>query len=199
MSTANENLSAQESMNLISSMIHKAKNQFSENGHLYLLWGWTIFICSVFQFINTELAFIKNAGWIWGLTWVAIIYQIFFLIKKKKKERVKTYTEEINNSIWMVFGIMMLLLTIIVSRFDAWFIMYSIILAMYGVPTFLSGVLFRFNALKIGGICCWLLAILSTFIPFKFVILCLSFAVLIAWIIPGYLLQQKFKKENLEI
>ena len=59
MSTANENLSAQESMNLISSMIHKAKNQFSENGHLYLLWGWTIFICSVFQFINTELAFIK--------------------------------------------------------------------------------------------------------------------------------------------
>ena len=130
---------------------------------------------------------------------MAIIYQIFFLIKKKKKERVKTYTEEINNSIWMVFGIMMLLLTIIVSRFDAWFVMYSIILVMYGVPTFLSGVLFRFNALKIGGICCWLLAILSTFIPFKFVILCLSFAVLIAWIIPGYLLQQKFKKENLEI
>lgn len=197
MLTANENFSAQESMDLISSMIYKAKNQFSENGHLYLVWGWTIFICSIFQFLNIEFIWVKNSGWIWSLTWLTIIYQIFFLIKKKKKERVKTYTEEINNSIWIVFGIMMLVLTIIVAKLNAWFIMYSIILAMYGIPTFLSGVLLRFNALKFGGISCWILSVFSTFIPFKFVILCLSLAVLIAWIIPGYLLQQKYKKENI--
>jgi hypothetical protein len=196
MSTTNENFSAQDSMHLISSMIYKAKNQFSENGHLYLLWGWTIFFCSVAQFINSEFYFIKNAGWIWTLTWVAIIYQVIFLVKREKKERVKTYTEEINNYIWVVFGIMMFLLTIIVSKYEAWYIMYALILAMYGVPTFLSGIIFRFNALKIGGIACWILAVVSIFIPAKFVILCLSLAVIIAWIILGYLLQQKYKKQN---
>ena len=46
-----ENISGKESLAIIESMINKAKNQFSENGHLYLLWGWAVFVCSIAQFI----------------------------------------------------------------------------------------------------------------------------------------------------
>ena len=44
------------------------KNQFSEIGHLYLVWLWNIFICSILQFLNIEFIWVKNSGWIWSLT-----------------------------------------------------------------------------------------------------------------------------------
>ena len=47
-----EKLSEQESLTIISNMINKAKGEFSENGHLYLLWGWVILIC-----VATAVAF----------------------------------------------------------------------------------------------------------------------------------------------
>ena len=34
-----EKMTEQESLRLIESMINTAKSQFSEDGHLYLLWG----------------------------------------------------------------------------------------------------------------------------------------------------------------
>jgi hypothetical protein len=37
-----EKFSPQESLQLIESMIDQAKSRFSENGHLYLLWGWIV-------------------------------------------------------------------------------------------------------------------------------------------------------------
>ena len=39
-----QEFSPQQSLNLIESMINKARNRFSENGHLYLLWGWVILL-----------------------------------------------------------------------------------------------------------------------------------------------------------
>ncbi len=67
---------------------------------------------------------------------------------------------------------------------------------MYGMPTVLSGVILKFNPLKVGGICCWVLAILSTLVMYEFQLLLIALAVVAAWIIPGYLLKAKFKKEN---
>jgi len=49
--TQEENFNEQESLALIESMIKKAKNQFSENGDTYLLWGWVVFVCSIAQFV----------------------------------------------------------------------------------------------------------------------------------------------------
>ena len=60
----------------------------------------------------------------------------------------------------------------------------------------LLGVIIKFKPLLIGGICCWLLSIMSMFVMYEFQLLLLAPAVIAAWLIPGYLLQQKFKKEN---
>ena len=50
-SMQDENITQQQSLVIIESMINKAKNQFSENGFAYLLWGWVILFCSVSQFV----------------------------------------------------------------------------------------------------------------------------------------------------
>ncbi len=191
-----ENFSPKDSLQLIDSMINQAKNRFSENGFLYLLWGWVILFCSLGHFIMLKLQLFKQPQIIWASCWLAVIFQIIYLVRKKKKEKVKTYSDGIIDSIWISFGVCMFVLSFIVSKNELWIYMYPIVLMLYGIPTFLSGTVMQFKPLKIGGIACWALAILSTFLLPVYYLLLLAAAVLIAWIIPGYLLRKKFKNQN---
>ncbi|MEZ5029439.1 MAG: hypothetical protein R2765_11730 [Ferruginibacter sp.] len=196
MTTQNENLSPNDSMQLINSMINQAKNNFSENGFLYLVWGWLIFTCSICHFIFLKLDLFKQPEIVWASCWLAVIFQIIYLSRQKKKEKVKTYSENIVNYIWISFGICMFIVVIIMSKTNNWPMMNSIILMLYGTPTFLSGIGMQFKPLVIGGIICWCLAILSVFIPPVYVLLLLAASVLAAWIVPGYLLSTKYKLQN---
>jgi low temperature requirement protein LtrA len=54
----------------------------------------------------------------------------------------------------------------------------------------------QFKPLKIGGIICWMLALISAFIPPIYGLLLLSVAVAAAWIIPGYLMRKKYNQQN---
>jgi cobalamin biosynthesis protein CobD/CbiB len=90
----------------------------------------------------------------------------------------------------------MMVLTIIISRNNGWMYMNPIVLLMYGIPTFLSGVVMQFTPLKIGGVACWILAITSTFFLPIYYLLFLAAAVIVAWIIPGYLLRKKYNQQN---
>jgi uncharacterized membrane protein len=191
-----DNFSPQQSLLLIDSMINKARNRFSENGFMYLLWGWLILTCSVGHFLLIQLNLFSHPELIWSSTWLAVIFQVIYYSRRKKKETVKTYSDAIISSIWICFGICMFTLVFILNRYNVWTIMYPLVLMMYGVPTFLSGTVMQFTPLKIGGISCWVLALVATFVPFLYVLLLLALAVVVAWIIPGYLLRKKFAAEN---
>ena len=191
-----ENFSEQNSLQLIESMINKAKNKFSENGTLYLLWGYTILVCSVAQFLLQEVFSFKEAQYVWMLTWLVVIYQTIFLVKKKKQAKVRTYTDDIIGFVWLAFVVCLFLTIFILGYHKQYLLINSVILILYGVPTFLSGAILKFRPLMIGGICCWLLAALSPFVMDKYHFLLLGAAVVAAWIIPGHLLRIRYKKEN---
>ena len=192
-----EPLQPLESLALIDSMINKAKNRFYENGHMYLLWGWVILFCSLVHYLLQYVFKVEQFYMVWFLTWGALIYQFVYLRSKRRKQTVVTYTDHIIRYVWFVFLIMMVLLVIVVTRFsnnpnstDAVF------LVLYGMPTFLSGIILKFPPLIRGGIFCWLLAVLSLFVPVEYHMLFISAAVIAAWIIPGYLLKAHYKKVN---
>ncbi|MDQ2720805.1 MAG: hypothetical protein M3Z26_13750 [Bacteroidota bacterium] len=184
-----------ESLQLIASMINKAKNRFSESGTLYLLWGWLILICCIVQFISLHF-FDTDASYIWFSTWLLLIYQFFFLRKRIKARNVRTYTEEINGFVWVTFFICLILVNYVAVQFRRYELIAPMLLILYGMPTFLSGIILKFKPLIVGGICCWLLALISPFINVNYQLLLSSAAVISAWIIPGYLLKQKFRKGN---
>lgn len=188
--------SPQDSLQFIESMINKAKNRFNENGHLYLLWGWVIFCCSVLHFILSYWNISKNPQFVWMFTWVALIYQSVYIARRKKTVRVKTYMDEMIGSVWFVFVMLMLLTGFITGKAGAWNIMYPLFLVLYGVPTFLTGAFIKFMPLQVGAACCWLLALASGFVPYQYQVLFISLAVICAWVIPGYLLRSRFKKQN---
>lgn len=191
-----ENFSPKDSLQLIDSMINQAKNRFTENGFLYLLWGWVIFVCAVFHFAAIKLSLLKNPELVWTITWAAVVFQIIYLIKARKKEKVKTYSDGIIDAIWICFGVCMFVLMVIMGRLNLLIHINSLVLLFYSIPTFLSGFVMRFTPLKTGGIACWLLAIASTFVEPVYHLILIAMAVLIAWIIPGYLLRKKFKNQN---
>jgi uncharacterized membrane protein len=179
-------------------MINRARNQFSENGHLYLVWGWVVLVCSVAEFVLIRFYNYQQHYLVWMLTWLAVIYQFFYLYKNRKKEKVKTYTGEIVSYVWIVFVILMLLTIFINSSQlgNKAGVINPFILALYGMPTFLSGKILQFSPLVMGGIGCWILAIISLYMPYDFQILFFGLSVIIAWIIPGYLLSNRYKTEN---
>jgi hypothetical protein len=193
------NLSHIESLAIIQAMINKAKDQFSENGHLYLLWGWVVLFCSIGHFYLLKVLNYEHSYMIWMLTWAAVIYQIFYLVKKQKKQRVRTYTDHIVGFIWLTFIVLMFLFGFLFAKLlGPQYYKYINVgfLALYGMPTFLSGITIRFKPLITGGITCWVLSILATFIDPSYQLLFLSVAVIIAWIIPGYILRTRYKKIN---
>ncbi len=191
-----ENFSPKDSLLLIDSMINQAKNRFSENGFLYLLWGWLILFCSVGHFILLQLKTFEHPETIWASCWLAVIFQIIYLVRTKKKETVKTYSENIISYVWICFGISMFILSFILGKGQAWEKIYSLFLMLYGTPTFLSGVVMQFKPLKIGGIACWGLAVISVFILPVYGLLLLAAAMVVAWIVPGYLLRKKYNLQN---
>ncbi|MEO5681975.1 MAG: hypothetical protein ABIQ88_04995 [Chitinophagaceae bacterium] len=194
-----ENITQQQSLAIIESMINKAKNQFSENGFAYLLWGWVILFCSLSQFVMQHFLQYPKYYLVWLLTWLAAIVQVVYSAKRGKKRVVKTYTDEITGYVWLVFVIMLLLTGLGTGRLlqpAQYYISNIIILILYGMPTFLSGIILKFRPLVTGGICCWVLSVLAGFLPPDFTGLLISLAVTIAWIIPGYLLRSRYKKEN---
>ena len=189
-------LTAQESFYLIEGMINKAKDKFAENGFLYLLWGWVVFFCAITQYILIMYTNFPKPEMVWGITWLVVAFQIFYLSKQEKNKKVKTYTDELIGYVWMVFGFTMFIIGFILGKNNQWTSMYPIIIGLYGMPTFLSGAIMKFKPLKIGAIFCWIFAILSTFFALQYSLLFITTAVIVAWIIPGYLLRKKFILEN---
>lgn len=48
---AEKQFSQEEGFAVINAMINSIRNQFAENGHLYLLCGWVILVCSTSHFL----------------------------------------------------------------------------------------------------------------------------------------------------
>lgn len=193
-----DEFSPEQSLRVIQSMIEKAKNQFSEDGHLYLLWGWVVFTCSVAQFILLKIVGYEKHYYVWMLCWVAVIYQFIYLRRKHRRQKMRTYADRMIGFIWLSFFILMMLIGFSLGMFgeEYYKLISPVFLAMYGVPTFLCGLLLQFRPLVLGGIGCWALSVLAHFIPYDYQLLLLSAAMVIAWIIPGYILSRKYKHLN---
>jgi FtsH-binding integral membrane protein len=193
-----ESLTEKQSLSIIEEMINRAKNQFSEDGSLYLLWGWVILFCSLGHFVLQVVVEYNRPWQIWSVTWVVAVYMLIFLRRKNRTRKVKTYTEELLSYVWLAFVIMMALTFFLLQKFvpQFWLYNFMFILLCYGMPTFLSGIILQFRPLIIGGVVCWVLSAASGFVHFSYHPLFVSAAVVVAWIIPGFILRERFKRMN---
>jgi hypothetical protein len=67
---------------------------------------------------------------------------------------------------------------------------------MYGIPTFITGGVFKFKPMIFGGLICWVLAIASMYTDIAVDMLFMAACGLFAWLIPGIILWRRYKKQQ---
>ncbi|MDQ2753723.1 MAG: hypothetical protein M3R72_11940 [Bacteroidota bacterium] len=195
--------SEEQSLQLITQMIQKAKNDFVETGISALLWGSIIPFCSLVQFISFYHPF-GGAEYVWILTFLAVIPQVIISVKENKNKKFKGYHESAMGGIWIAFAISMFLLSFYFSFLSSQGIdinklhQDTLYLIIYGIPTFSTGIGRRFKPMIIGGIACWALAIISVFTTYPYNMLLMAAGAILAWFIPGLILQRRYKNAKKE-
>ena len=185
-----------ESLQLITKMINKAKCDFIETGISALMWGSIVTFCALVEFASFYYR-IPWADWVWLLTFFAVIPQLVISAREARRKKVKTYNDDSMGGIWIAFGISMFLFN---------FYFYSLhvplealhtntlFLIVYGIPTFSTGFARRFTPMLLGGMACWVFAIISLYTPYPYVMLLVAGGAILAWFIPGLILQRRYLK-----
>jgi len=186
-----------ESLMLIQEMIENSKDRLGEGSFFYLLWGWLVLFASLTHFILLFTGFkypylpwpvMMFAG---GITAGIAGYRM------KSRTRVKTHLETTMKYLWISFTI-----TLFIILFSAglgkisWEMSNILIIALYGLGTFASGGIIKFKPLIIGGIASWVIAAISLFIAPEYTLLSIAVSIIIAYLVPGYMLKSKEKLQN---
>ena len=216
-------LTEKESLRLIEEMISKAKHSYHENGTSAILWGSVVAFCGFVMF--AELYFDFYIGFdIWLLTLAAFIPQIFITLRQRRSRKVTSHTEAAMNKIWLVFSISMFALIfyfnvvpgvsdrlvanegtkVLITTADGKtqnFHHYipsagSLLILMYAIPTFATGLAYKFKPMIFASVLCYIFFITSCFTPTAYDMLLNGLAGIFNWLIPGLILRGKFKKEK---
>jgi hypothetical protein len=190
--------SPEDSLQLIQSMIDKAKDSVVHDSFYFLLWGWLVFAASVIQFVLKVIIQSPYHYFAWTLMIVGIVASALHGMNESKKRKVRTYVEELLNYLWLGIFISFALFGFVFARLG-WQNCYSFYMLMYAVGSFVSGRVLKFYPLVLGAIGCWILAIVSTFTSYDVNILLCGVAILVSYIIPGYLLRHKYKQVQLDV
>ena len=192
-----DQLSHEKSLAIISDMIATAKGNVNQSFFHLILWGWAIIIISLTQFYLMQFTDINknDLQLVWLLTIPTGLVSAIYGYKEGKKEKSTSHIDSIYKWIWFAF-IVSIISIMIVSN-DNMQSIPLLILIMAGFATFLSGKLIRFNPLVWGGIGFWLWSILGFYLQDDMVLAINAAAIFTGYIIPGYLLKNKFKKDGI--
>jgi len=219
-----KSMTEQESLNIIHSMIQKAKGNFHETGASAILWGSIIAFCGIYNFLELEFKFPFNVD-VWLLTLVGFIPQIYISIREKKNKLVKTDLEDAINAVWIVYGISIFCLFFywnfapstaelilknqhiellqkntlngeIITWHPQIFSQVSLLILLYGIPTLVTGIARKFKPMIFGGILCYTFFFISLFTETKWDLLLNGLAGIFCWLIPGLILHKKYLKNR---
>lgn len=207
-------LTEQESLQLIQQMISRAKNNFVDTGIGPILWGAVISLCSIVQFLIIQFQWHLPFD-IWILALVAIIPQIFISVQERRERKAKGWDDDIMGYVWLCFGVGVFIINFLnnvaADAFNPllsdyreitgkenvpnfWTYGSSYLLFVYGYPTIVTGAARKFRLMTIGGIVCWVSALVSAFTVTKFDFLLMAVSAALAWLIPGIVLRKKYLK-----
>jgi hypothetical protein len=209
-----QNMTGEESLRLISEMIHKARNSYHDSGLGPILWGTVITICSLVTWCQIHFDF-KLPFDIWLLTLVAVIPQIIIVQKEKRDRKARRYDETMMDYVWTCFGISIALLifiniNIVIKlrpvfekyievtggrpEFNYSSFMTSFFLLLYGIPTIITGGCQKLKPMLWGGILCWVCCVVSVYTRAEADMLLTALSATFAWLIPGIILRKRYLK-----
>lgn len=186
MNTSEPIFSPQESLNLITEVIAKTRDSIKDQSFCYLLWGWLISTASILFFVlqqYTRFTLFFLPFPILGA--IGIFTTVLYF--RKRMNTTETYLSYFLNRMWIVLGVGFISVVFINVVHQHTPFTYTLLIAAIG--TFVSGLIIRFRPLVAGGATLFAAAIISTYIPGEYVVLLHGVAIIIGYLIPGYMLK----------
>ena len=185
-------LSPQESLDLINSMISKARKRYSDNSFYFLFWGWLVIIASLLHYWLAVESLIEQPSMAWLLMFVGAIVSTIYGKKQSKEAKVSHYTDKLYAWMWMSLGIAMVI--VIINGQELNYQIVPLILMLAGVGTFISGAMMKFNILQFGAVCLWATAIFAFQLDENNQLLANAIGIAIGYLLPGYIMKSNYRK-----
>jgi hypothetical protein len=180
------------SLKIIDEMIETSKSNIRHNSIFFLLWGWLVLAASLIHFILIQADYIYS--WIpWLVLMISgSLASVIIGYRLGRKTKVWSYFDKMMVYLWygFFFTILIVMFGTSISRI-AWTSTTPLIMALYGMGTFISGGILRFKPLLFGGIFCWICSLIAFLVPYEYELLLVAASMLVAYLIPGYMLQSK--------
>jgi len=189
------NLTPEESFEIINKAIANFKMNYKENSQVFLLWGWILTLASISNFVIlkmlTSLAWEHKGFLILGNWFVFILIGsiiLFFIVRKEKKEKkVYSQIDKFIDKLWWVTAASFIIAVILCFRLEL--DPPSLMLLVAGIATTTTGLVIRFKPLIFGGMSFFVFSIASTFVTNEYLALVVSAALICGYLIPGYFLK----------
>lgn len=180
-----------ESLRLIESMIGQAKKSFSRMSYYFLLWGMLLIGAMIATYILRDAPDGAVHGASWGVAGViGGILSSIHGARQGKLEPVNNPMDRVIGWLWGAFVITMLLTIActVPNHGDPG----PMITLLTGLPTFMTGQIMRFRPLIVGGILFWAAGIVMHFTHDALLLTVLyCSAMFFGYIVPGLMLKRQ--------
>jgi len=182
-------MTGEESLRIISEMINKTKVNIRLGSFHLLFWGWLIMTCSLSEFLLMKYTGFTHPYYVWFFAFPGAVVSMVYGIVTGRKATVHTYADRLYMWVWMGFLFASIVLFVVHSKRLDTISPYILILA--GFPTFVSGFIIKFRPLIAGGVCFWIIALITGVADPSLAPLGMPVAMLTGYLIPGYMLKYK--------
>lgn len=189
-----QQLTNEKSLEIIHQMISQAKSNITDSGLSWLLWGIMLFLTSIatYIFIDTGSNNIF-LGWnVFGVVTIVLLSYEMFMYKKKT---VRTYVDDLLRLVDIGFIICLFIIIFSINVAVGPNAGFGFLPMIFAFLMLIKGGVIKSKALMIGAVVNWAGAI-AIFInrEFRYDMLIMAAAVLIGYIIPGFILRKQYKK-----
>ena len=197
MNNSTDNLSGEQSLQIIQDMIRSAKQEQKDNGMGWIIWGWMLFLASALTELNLHIKLMQTF-FFWNIFGIATIVMLIVSAirnNQKKIHRVTTYTKEVFDKLNIGFTMTLVVIIVAMNVSIGPISGFALLTGLYGFWVLIYGDLFNFKPSIIASYFVWAFALAGLFAQtIEWVMIFHGLAVLVGYIIPGHIAYNEFNK-----
>ncbi len=183
----------------IRDMIEKTKEKTAESWKFFSFWGILVIAAIIGNYV---LVYFKQYNVIW-INWtvfmlVGIFFMVFYISKKEKTSRSRTYAQNAIAHLSFACGIAFLLVGFFfpVLKLYTYKDIPVFISVIVGILLYVIGGIYEWNLLKWSALLWWLGSIGMIFLHWHYRTLACVPLIILGYLIPGFILRSQYKKES---